>query len=68
MHFHARLPFCLQSSVQLLSRVNLAKQKAQQAVNAGDSAFNDVENILKKLRGEFYMGFKKWQVSDGSSG
>ncbi|XP_015668611.1 laminin subunit gamma-2 [Protobothrops mucrosquamatus] len=39
-----------QSLVQLLSRVNLAKQQAQQAVSAGDSAFNDVENILKKLR------------------
>ncbi|KAG8132815.1 hypothetical protein E2320_010634 [Naja naja] len=54
-----------QSSVQLLSRVNLAKQKAQQAVSAGDSAFNDVENILKKLRDfNFQAGDKQKEALD----
>ncbi|XP_026525046.1 laminin subunit gamma-2 [Notechis scutatus] len=54
-----------QSSVQLLSRVNLAKQKAQQAVSAGDSAFNDVENILKKLRdSNFQVGDKQKEALD----
>ncbi|XP_058032258.1 laminin subunit gamma-2 [Ahaetulla prasina] len=54
-----------QSSVQLLSRVNLAKQKAQQAVTAGDSAFNDVENILKKLRDfNFQAGDKQKEALD----
>uniref|UniRef100_A0A670Y1Y5 Laminin subunit gamma 2 n=1 Tax=Pseudonaja textilis TaxID=8673 RepID=A0A670Y1Y5_PSETE len=54
-----------QSSFQLLSRVNLAKQKAQQAVSAGDSAFNDVENILKKLRDfNFQVGGKQKEALD----
>nr|XP_060630471.1 laminin subunit gamma-2 [Anolis sagrei ordinatus] len=37
-------------SIQLLSRVNLAKSKAQQALSAGNATFDEVDSILKNLR------------------
>ncbi|XP_042320283.1 laminin subunit gamma-2-like [Sceloporus undulatus] len=37
-------------SVQLLSRANLAKSKAQQAMSVGNATFDEVDNILKNLR------------------
>ncbi|XP_007425431.1 laminin subunit gamma-2 [Python bivittatus] len=53
------------SSVPLLSRVNLAKQKAQEAVSAGDSSLNEVETILKKLRDfNFQVGDKQKEALD----
>ncbi|XP_027679461.2 laminin subunit gamma-2 [Chelonia mydas] len=39
------------ASSQLLSRANLAKSRAQQALNAGNATFYEVELILKNLRG-----------------
>uniref|UniRef100_A0A452J151 Uncharacterized protein n=1 Tax=Gopherus agassizii TaxID=38772 RepID=A0A452J151_9SAUR len=38
-------------SSQLLSRANLAKSRAQQALSAGNATFYEVELILKNLRG-----------------
>uniref|UniRef100_A0A8C8RNI8 Laminin subunit gamma 2 n=1 Tax=Pelusios castaneus TaxID=367368 RepID=A0A8C8RNI8_9SAUR len=40
-----------QTSIQLLSRANLAKSGAQQALSAGNATFYEVELILKNLRG-----------------
>lgn len=42
----------LQTSDQLLSRANLAKSRAQEALSMGNATFYEVENILKNLRGE----------------
>lgn len=42
----------LQKSDQLLSRANLAKSRAQEALNMGNATFYEVENILRSLRGE----------------
>ncbi|XP_006143943.1 laminin subunit gamma-2 isoform X1 [Tupaia chinensis] len=39
-----------QTSDQLLSRANLAKSRAQEALNMGNTTFYEVENILKNLR------------------
>lgn len=39
-----------QSSGQLLSRANLAKSRAQEALSVGNATFYEVENILKNLR------------------
>uniref|UniRef100_A0A8C3P7R2 Laminin subunit gamma 2 n=1 Tax=Chrysemys picta bellii TaxID=8478 RepID=A0A8C3P7R2_CHRPI len=39
------------ASSQLLSRANLAKSRAQQALSAGNATFYEVELILKNLRG-----------------
>ncbi|XP_067391238.1 laminin subunit gamma-2 isoform X2 [Emydura macquarii macquarii] len=39
------------TSIQLLSRANLAKSSAQQALSAGNATFYEVELILKNLRG-----------------
>ncbi|XP_027790818.2 laminin subunit gamma-2 [Marmota flaviventris] len=39
-----------QKSVQLLSRANLAKSRAQEALSMGNATFYEVENILKNLR------------------
>lgn len=43
--------FYLQTSDQLLSRANLAKSRAQEALSTGNATFYEVENILKNLRG-----------------
>lgn len=43
--------FYLQTSDQLLSRANLAKNRAQEALSTGNATFYEVENILKNLRG-----------------
>lgn len=40
----------LQKSGQLLSRANLAKSRAQEALSMGNATFYEVENILKNLR------------------
>lgn len=40
----------IQKSGQLLSRANLAKSRAQEALNMGNATFYEVENILKNLR------------------
>lgn len=42
----------LQVSFQLLSRANLAKSSAQQALSASNTTFDEVEGILKNLKGE----------------
>ena len=42
----------MQASVQLLSRANVAKSMADQALNAGNATLDEVDNILKNLRGE----------------
>lgn len=39
-----------QTSDQLLSRANLAKNRAQEALSMGNATFYEVENILKNLR------------------
>lgn len=39
-----------QTSDQLLSRANLAKSRAQEALSTGNATFYEVENILKNLR------------------
>ncbi|XP_014705773.1 laminin subunit gamma-2 [Equus asinus] len=39
-----------QTSDQLLSRANLAKSRAQEALSMGNATFYEVENILKNLR------------------
>ncbi|XP_028386601.1 laminin subunit gamma-2 [Phyllostomus discolor] len=39
-----------QNSAQLLSRANLAKRRAQEALSMGNATFYEVENILKNLR------------------
>lgn len=39
-----------QTSDQLLSRANLAKSRAQEALSTGNGTFYEVENILKSLR------------------
>ncbi|XP_011359564.2 laminin subunit gamma-2 [Pteropus vampyrus] len=39
-----------QKSDQLLSRANLAKSRAQEALSMGNATFYEVENILKNLR------------------
>ncbi|XP_036297904.1 laminin subunit gamma-2 [Pipistrellus kuhlii] len=39
-----------QQSAQLLSRANLAKSRAQEALSMGNATFYEVENILKSLR------------------
>ncbi|KAH0503544.1 Laminin subunit gamma-2 [Microtus ochrogaster] len=39
-----------QTSDQLLSRANLAKNRAQEALSTGNATFYEVENILKNLR------------------
>ncbi|XP_070253148.1 laminin subunit gamma-2 [Myotis yumanensis] len=39
-----------QQSAQLLSRANLAKSRAQEALSMGNATFYEVENILKNLR------------------
>ncbi|XP_036768473.2 laminin subunit gamma-2 [Manis pentadactyla] len=39
-----------QKSDQLLSRANLAKSRAQEALNMGNATFYEVENILRSLR------------------
>lgn len=44
-------PFDFQNSNQLLSRANLAKTRAQEALSMGNATFYEVENILKTLRG-----------------
>lgn len=44
----------LQKSDQLLSRANLAKSRAQEALSMGNATFYEVENILKNLRGECF--------------
>lgn len=43
-----------QKSDQLLSRANLAKSRAQEALSMGNATFYEVENILKNLRGECF--------------
>ena len=48
------LPAHLQKSDQLLSRANLAKSRAQEALSMGNATFYEVENILKNLRGEYF--------------
>lgn len=40
----------IQKSGQLLSRANLAKSRAQEALSMGNATFYEVENILKNLR------------------
>ncbi|XP_061490051.1 laminin subunit gamma-2 isoform X2 [Rhineura floridana] len=52
-------------SVQLLSRANLAKSKAQQALRAGNTTFDEVDGILKNLR-EFNLqvGDKQKEAED----
>ncbi|POI19570.1 hypothetical protein CIB84_016685 [Bambusicola thoracicus] len=40
---------------QLLSRANLARSTALQAVSAGNATFYEVEQILKSLRGNFSL-------------
>ncbi|KAM5239301.1 laminin subunit gamma-2 [Ctenodactylus gundi] len=40
----------MQKSDQLLSRANLAKSRAQEALSMGNATFYEVENILKNLR------------------
>ena len=47
-------PAHLQKSDQLLSRANLAKSRAQEALSMGNATFYEVENILKNLRGEYF--------------
>lgn len=49
------LSACLQTSDQLLSRANLAKSRAQEALSMGNATFYEVENILKNLRGKHFM-------------
>lgn len=43
-----------QMLTQLLSRANLARSTALQAVSAGNATFYEVEQILKSLRGNFF--------------
>ncbi|XP_053103696.1 laminin subunit gamma-2 [Hemicordylus capensis] len=52
-------------SVQMLSRVNLAKSRAQQALSAGNATFDEVKGILKNLR-EFNLqvGDKQREAED----
>jgi len=45
----------LQMLTQLLSRANLARSTALQAVSAGNATFYEVEQILKSLRGNFSL-------------
>lgn len=54
--FNLVLSAYLQKSGQLLSRANLAKSRAQEALSMGNATFYEVENILKNLRGECFMG------------
>lgn len=55
MYSNLVLPACLQKSDQLLSRANLAKSRAQEALSMGNATFYEVENILKNLRGEYFV-------------
>lgn len=50
----------LQQSAQLLSRANLAKSRAQEALSMGNATFYEVENILKNLRGESFIIQVPW--------
>lgn len=51
VYSHLVLSACLQKSDQLLSRANLARIRAQEALSMGNATFYEVENILKNLRG-----------------
>uniref|UniRef100_A0A670HMV2 Laminin subunit gamma 2 n=1 Tax=Podarcis muralis TaxID=64176 RepID=A0A670HMV2_PODMU len=52
-------------SVQLLSRANLAKSKAQQALSAGNATFDEVDSILKNLKGfDLQVGNKRKEAED----
>lgn len=60
IHADLILSACLQKSDQLLSRANLAKSRAQEALSMGNATFYEVENILKNLRGEYFMVQVTW--------
>uniref|UniRef100_A0A670HPN4 Laminin subunit gamma 2 n=1 Tax=Podarcis muralis TaxID=64176 RepID=A0A670HPN4_PODMU len=66
LYFHAIYFVCLlQVSVQLLSRANLAKSKAQQALSAGNATFDEVDSILKNLKGfDLQVGNKRKEAED----
>nr|XP_034979554.1 laminin subunit gamma-2 [Zootoca vivipara] len=52
-------------SVQLMSRANLAKSKAQQALSAGNATFDDIDSILKNLKGfDLQVGNKRKEAED----
>lgn len=53
--------------IQLLSRANLAKTRAQQALSAGNATFSEVDRVLKNLRGKSLVAKAK-SCSDLLSG
>ncbi|XP_038613826.1 laminin subunit gamma-2 [Tachyglossus aculeatus] len=54
-----------QKSDQLLSRANLAKSRAQEAMSMGNATFYEVESILKNLREfDLQVGDKKKEAED----
>ncbi|XP_004425005.1 PREDICTED: laminin subunit gamma-2 [Ceratotherium simum simum] len=54
-----------QKSDQLLSRANLAKSRAQEALSMGNATFYEVENILKNLREfDLQVGDRKTEAEE----
>lgn len=52
--------------MQLLSRANLARSTALQAMSAGNATFYEVEQILKSLRGnvlETFLSPPSWDLT-----